>query len=129
MPDGLSFTTGAAPRIIVIEPVRVAVRHSCVGKPHALMNNKNITRYTYESTDFQGWRVSIQRRGRIITRYFSDLQCGSEEEAHRQALEYRDHIFSQMAANRNNLEEFMDRELENVQQLLREKERGYSAGL
>lgn len=101
---------------------------SRVSNPNRLMNNKNITRYTYESTDFQGWRVSIQRRGRIITRYFSDLQCGSEEEAHRQAVEYRDRIFSQLAANRDNLEDFMDRELENVQEILREKERGYSAG-
>jgi hypothetical protein len=41
------------------------------------MNNKNLTRYTYENTDFQGWRVSIQRCGRIVTRYFSDLQYGS----------------------------------------------------
>lgn len=89
------------------------------------MNNKNITRYTYESTDFQGWRVSIQRRGRIITRYFSDLQCGSEEESYRQAVEYRDRIFAELAANSNNLENFMDRELENVQEILREKDRGY----
>lgn len=86
------------------------------------MKNKNITRYTYENTDFQGWRVSIQRCGRIITRYFSDLQCGSEEESFRQALEYRDKVFDQMAKHRQNLPEYMDRELEALQQMLREKE-------
>ncbi len=86
------------------------------------MKNKNITRYTYESTDFQGWRVSIQRCGRIITRYFSDLQCGSEEESFRQALEYRDHVFDEMSKHRDNLPQYMDEELEHLQQLLREKE-------
>ncbi len=86
------------------------------------MKNKNITRYTYESTDFQGWRVSIQRCGRIITRYFSDLQCGSEEESFRQALAYRDHVFDEMARHRDNLPQYMDEELEHLQQLLREKE-------
>ncbi len=86
------------------------------------MKNKNITRYTYENTDFQGWRVSIQRCGRIITRYFSDLQCGSEEESFRQALEYRDKVFDQMAKHRQNLPEYMDSELEALQQMLREKE-------
>ena len=83
------------------------------------MNNKNITRYTYESTDFQGWRVSIQRCGRIITRYFSDLLYGSAKESLRLALEYRDRVFAEMRQNRSNLAEYMDRELEKLQDLLR----------
>lgn len=85
---------------------------------------KNITRYTYESTDFLGWRVSIQRCGRIITRYFSDLQYGSENASLREATEYRDRVLTQMAENRDTLPEYMDRELEHLQQLLREKESG-----
>ena len=88
------------------------------------MKNKNLTRYTYENTDFQGWRVSIQRCGRIITRYFSDLQYGSEEESKAAAIEYRDTVFSNMQAHRNNLSEYMDHELEHVQELLREKNAG-----
>ena len=88
------------------------------------MKNKNITRYTYESTDFQGWRVSIQRCGRIITRYFSDLQCGSEEESYRQAVEYRDEVFAQMALHKNDLPDYMDAELAHLQELLRQKESG-----
>lgn len=85
------------------------------------MKNKNITRYTYENTDFLGWRVSIQRCGRIITRYFSDLQYGSEEESLRQAMDYRDEVFAQMAQHKNDLPEYMDTELEHVQELLRHK--------
>lgn len=86
--------------------------------------NKNITRYTYESTDFLGWRVSIQRCGRIITRYFSDLQYGSEEESYRHAVGYRDSVFSQMASRRQDLSTYMDEELEHLQDLLRRKEKG-----
>ncbi len=85
------------------------------------MKNKNLTRYTYENTDFQGWRVSIQRCGRIITRYFSDLQYGSEEESRAAAIEYRDKVFLNMKANRDKLPEYMDQELAHVQELLREK--------
>ena len=90
------------------------------------MKTKNLTRYTYENTDFQGWRVSIQRCGRIITRYFSDLQYGSEEESRAAAIEYRDRIFANMNANRDNLPDYMDKELEHVQELLREKNSSFN---
>lgn len=93
---------------------------------HTLMKSKNLTRYTYENTDFQGWRVSIQRCGRIITRYFSDLQYGSEEESKAAAVEYRDKVFANMSLHRNDLPEYMDSELEHVQQLLREKGTGFN---
>lgn len=88
------------------------------------MKSKNLTRYTYENTDFQGWRVSIQRCGRIITRYFSDLQYGSEEESKAAAIEYRDAVFACMNSHRADLADYMDRELEHVQQLLKEKNAG-----
>lgn len=90
------------------------------------MKTKNLTRYTYENTDFQGWRVSIQRCGRIITRYFSDLQYGSEEESRAAAIEYRDRIFANMNSNRDNLPDYMDKELEHVQELLREKNSSFN---
>lgn len=88
------------------------------------MKIRNITRYTYENTDFQGWRVSIQRCGRIITRYFSDLQYGSEEESYRRALHYRDEVLHAMDTHRDDLPGYMDRELRHVQELLQEKGRG-----
>ena len=100
------------------------IEHICptLGRYHtAPMKIKNITRYTYENTDFQGWCVSIQRCGRIITRYFSDLQYGSEEASYRQALDYRDAVFRAMDAHRDDLPEYMDTELRHVQQILLEK--------
>ncbi len=82
------------------------------------MKIKNITRYTYESTDFLGWRVSIQRRGRIITRYFSDMKYGSEELSLAAALGYRDKVIFQMKLHREDLDHYMDNELHRLQELL-----------
>lgn len=39
---------------------------------------KNLTRFTYENSAFQGWRLSMSCKGANFTRYFSDKQYGSE---------------------------------------------------
>ena len=57
------------------------------------MTQRNITRYTYETTSFQGWRLSICRKWNQFTKYFSDRQYGSEEAAFQAALDMRDRIF------------------------------------
>ena len=57
------------------------------------MTQRNITRYTYETTSFQGWRLSICRKWNQFTKYFSDRQYGSEEAAFKAAIEMRDRIF------------------------------------
>ncbi len=57
---------------------------------------KNLTRYSYERTAFQGWRVSICRRQRQFTRYFSDREFGGEEAAFTAALQLRDLIISEL---------------------------------
>lgn len=48
---------------------------------------KNITRFTYEFTSFQGYRVTLCRRQVHFTRYFSDKQYGGQEEALKAAME------------------------------------------
>lgn len=63
-------------------------------KKHTEMTQRNITRYTYETTSFQGWRLSICRKWNQFTKYFSDRQYGSEEAAFQAAIEMRDRIFS-----------------------------------
>ncbi len=40
---------------------------------------KNLTRFTYETAAFQGWRLSISRSGTVFTKYFSDKKFGGEE--------------------------------------------------
>ncbi|MBQ3240731.1 MAG: hypothetical protein IJB00_06045 [Akkermansia sp.] len=63
------------------------------------MNLRHITRFTYEFTNFQGWRVAISRQGTTLARYFSDKQYGSPEAAREQALSFRDMVLAEI--NRN----------------------------
>jgi len=49
--------------------------------------SKNITRFTYENTAFQGWRLCISRAGKTFVKYFSDKRYGGMEESRTAALE------------------------------------------
>ena len=60
------------------------------------MTQRNITRYTYDTTSFQGWRLSICRKWNQFTRYFSDKQYGSEQAAFEAALRMRNSIFAEL---------------------------------
>ena len=42
---------------------------------------KNLTRMTYETTAFQGWRLSISSKGTTFTKYFSDKVYGDEQKS------------------------------------------------
>jgi hypothetical protein len=42
---------------------------------------KNLTRFTYETAAFQGWRLSISRAGAVFTKYFSDKKYGDEKKS------------------------------------------------
>ena len=42
---------------------------------------KNLTRFTYETAAFQGWRLSISRAGAVFTKYFSDKKFGDEKKS------------------------------------------------
>lgn len=63
------------------------------------MNLRHITRFTYEFTNFQGWRVAISRQGTTLARYFSDKQYGSPELARDQALAFRDMVLDEISQN------------------------------
>jgi hypothetical protein len=42
-----------------------------------IMNSKkNLTRFTYETAAFEGWRLCISRAGSTFTRYFPDKKYG-----------------------------------------------------
>ena len=44
---------------------------------HSVMKSKkNLTRFTYESAAFEGWRLCISRAGTTFTRYFPDKKFG-----------------------------------------------------
>lgn len=53
---------------------------------------KNITRFTYEFTSFQGYRVTLCRKQIHFTRYFSDKQYGGQEGALKAAVETKERV-------------------------------------
>jgi len=46
-----------------------------------MKSKRNLTRFTYETTAFQGWRLCVCRGGATFTRYFSDKQHGGQRKA------------------------------------------------
>lgn len=46
-----------------------------------MKSRKNLTRFTYETAAFEGWRLCISRAGATFTKYFSDKTHGSPEES------------------------------------------------
>ncbi len=42
---------------------------------------KNLTRFTYETAAFQGWRLTISRGGASFIKYFSDKKFGGEKKS------------------------------------------------
>lgn len=55
-----------------------------------MKSKRNLTRFTYENTAFQGWRLCISRGGATFTKYFSDKHYGGGRQsltAAEQALE------------------------------------------
>ena len=50
-----------------------------------MKSKKNLTRFTYDTTAFQGWRVSISRKGSTFTKYFSEAKIGGPLKAKRAA--------------------------------------------
>ena len=41
-----------------------------------MKSKPNLTRFTYETAAFEGWRLCISRGGKTFTKYFSDKQYG-----------------------------------------------------
>ena len=46
-----------------------------------MKSKKNLTRFTYESSAFEGWRLCISRAGSTFTRYFPDKKFGGERKS------------------------------------------------
>lgn len=65
---------------------------------------KNITRFTYEFTSFQGWRVTLCRQQKHFTRYFSDKQYGGAEASLIAAIEVLDRVKEHLSLHPNDPE-------------------------
>ena len=46
-----------------------------------MKSKKNLTRFTYENSAFEGWRLSISRAGTTFTRYFPDRKLGGADKS------------------------------------------------
>lgn len=46
-----------------------------------MKSRKHLTRFTYENTDFRGWRLCITRNGHSFVRYFGDVGYGGTKKA------------------------------------------------
>jgi hypothetical protein len=57
-----------------------------------IQSKKNLTRFDYESSAFQGWRLCIRRGGSTFVRYFPDRRFGSA----RRSLEAADHALDEV---------------------------------
>ncbi|MBC7981350.1 MAG: hypothetical protein H7Y36_12375 [Armatimonadetes bacterium] len=46
-----------------------------------MKSKKNLTRFSYETAAFEGWRLCISRAGSTFTRYFPDKKLGGPKKA------------------------------------------------
>ena len=46
-----------------------------------MKSKKNLTRFTYENSAFEGWRLCISRAGTKFTRYFPDKKLGGSKKS------------------------------------------------
>ena len=46
-----------------------------------MKSRKNLTRFTYDTTGFQGWRLCLSKTGTTFTKYFGDKKYGGERKA------------------------------------------------
>ncbi len=49
--------------------------------PVSMKSKKNLTRFTYESAAFEGWRLCISRGGTTFTKYFPDKKYGGPKKS------------------------------------------------
>jgi len=57
-----------------------------------LKSQKNLTRFTYETTAFEGWRLCVSRTGTTFTKYFSDKGYGCPRDSLRAAERTREKL-------------------------------------
>jgi len=65
-----------------------------------MKSKRNLTRFTYENTAFQGWRLCISRGGATFTKYFSDKQYGGGKKALEAAEKALDEVKATIARSR-----------------------------
>jgi hypothetical protein len=49
--------------------------------PQAMKSKRNLTRFTYETSAFQGWRLCLSRAGSTFVKYFPDKKFGTPKKS------------------------------------------------
>ena len=57
-----------------------------------MKSRKNLTRFTYETAAFEGWRLCISRAGTTFTKYFSDKEFGGPRKSLKAAEEAKEEL-------------------------------------
>ncbi len=82
-----------------------------------MKSKRNLTRFTYENTAFQGWRLCISRGGATFTKYFSDKHYGGGKKAldaaARALAEIKD-VISRSRLNQGKLNDTTVRKIEKI---------------
>lgn len=65
-----------------------------------MKSKRNLTRFTYENTAFQGWRLCLRRGGATFTKYFSDKNYGGGKKSLAVAEEALEQIKTTIAKSR-----------------------------
>jgi len=52
-----------------------------------MKSKRNLTRFTYQNSAFEGWRLCISRAGHTFTRYFPDKKLGGARKSLKTAEE------------------------------------------
>ena len=60
------------------------------------MRAKNISRYTYKKTAFQGWRLALRRQGKQFVKYFADRQYEDSTAAFKAAVALRNEMLKEL---------------------------------
>lgn len=46
-----------------------------------MKSKRNLTRFTYETAAFEGWRMCLSKKGSTFTRYFPDKKMGGPKKS------------------------------------------------
>jgi len=65
-----------------------------------MTSRKNLTRFTYETAAFEGWRLCVSRSGTTFTKYFSDKQYGSPQKSLNAGEKAKEQLLNLVARSR-----------------------------
>ena len=83
-----------------------------------MKSKRNLTRFTYESTAFQCWRLCISRGGATFTKYFSDKQYGGGRKSLEAAESALDEIKSTLERSRRVQGKLSDTTVRKIEKIL-----------